>query len=206
MSTTGLGKTKRLANFYRRLFMADLMRKDQYAWNKQRAMDKGVKIGKNSRIFGGVSFSVEPYLIEIGEETIVAGKVSFLTHDAGVLLFNDGAGDILGNFGKIKIGNNCYIGAGAVILPDIEIGDNCLIAAHAVVANSFPPNSLIMGNPAKIVSNIEFYRKAKVVSKNTVRSPEYGYPNEGKIPPAEKKELLLKHFANLPIRRARKKR
>ena len=43
-----------------------------------------------------------------------------------------------GNFGKIKIGNNCFIGMGAIILPNVEIGNNCIVGAGAVVMNSFP--------------------------------------------------------------------
>ncbi len=205
LSMTKLGNLSFLKNFYYEVKMARLMRKDQYAWNKQVALDKGVKIGKNTWIFGGVNYSVEPYLIEIGDNCVISGNVTFETHDGGIYLFNDGSDDILGNFGKIKIGNNCFLGARSIFLPDVEIGDNCLVAVGSVVANSFGDNSLIMGNPAKLVSRIEYYRKAKMVSKNTVRHPRYGMPNQGKIPKEEKRKLLLEHFADLPIRKARKK-
>jgi len=205
LSMTKLGNLSFVKDFYYALKMARLMRKDQYAWNKQRALDKGVKVGENTWIFGKVNYSVEPYLIEIGDNCVISGDVSFETHDGGIFLFNDGSDDILGNFGRIKIGNNCFVGARSVFLPDVEIGDNCLVAVGAVVANSFGDNCLIMGNPAKMVSRIEYYRKAKMVSKNTVRHPRYGMPNQGEIPEEEKRELLLKHFADLPIRKARKK-
>lgn len=205
LSLTGLAKTDLFKNLSYSVSMAKLMREDQYAWNKQRALDLGVKIGENTRIFGGVSYSSEPYLIEIGDNSIIAGGVTFITHDAGIFLFNDGSTDLLGNFGKIKVGNNCYLGANVTILPDIEIGDNCIIAAEAVVFESMPPNTLIMGNPAKPILNIEFYRRSKMASKNTVRNAQYAYPNEGKIPKDLKRKILTEYFEGLPIRKARVK-
>jgi acetyltransferase-like isoleucine patch superfamily enzyme len=50
--------------------------------------------------------------------------------------------------GKVKIGNNCWIGAGAIILKDVELGDGCVVGAGAVVTKSFPPGSVIAGVPA----------------------------------------------------------
>lgn len=49
------------------------------------------------------------------------------------------------------IGNNVIIYAGAMILGDISIGDNCIIGANSVVTKSCPPNSILVGTPAKIV-------------------------------------------------------
>lgn len=51
-----------------------------------------------------------------------------------------------------KIGNNVYVGPGAIIYGDIEIADNCWIGANAVVNKSFlEPYSVIAGVPAKVV-------------------------------------------------------
>ena len=51
----------------------------------------------------------------------------------------------------IKIGNNIWIGAGAVFLDGSEVEDGCIVAANAVVKDKFPPNCIIAGVPAKIV-------------------------------------------------------
>ena len=60
------------------------------------------------------------------------------------------------NRGKLKgtptIGNNVWIGTGAVIVGNINIGANVLIAPNAFVNVDVPPNSLVLGNPCKIVS------------------------------------------------------
>lgn len=51
--------------------------------------------------------------------------------------------------GIVKIGNNCWIGAKAIILKNVVLGDGCVVAAGAVVTKSFPSNSIIAGVPAK---------------------------------------------------------
>jgi serine O-acetyltransferase len=51
-----------------------------------------------------------------------------------------------------KIGNNVIICANSVVFGDIEIGDNCIIGAGSIVKTSFKTNSIIAGNPAKLIS------------------------------------------------------
>lgn len=49
------------------------------------------------------------------------------------------------------IGNNVYIGAGSTILGDITVGDNVTIGAKTLILKDIPPNSVVMGNPPKII-------------------------------------------------------
>ena len=51
----------------------------------------------------------------------------------------------------IKIGNNVWSGANAIILPGVEIGDNCIIGAGSVVTHDIANDSVAFGNPAKII-------------------------------------------------------
>lgn len=51
------------------------------------------------------------------------------------------------------IGDNCLIGAGAVILKSVKIGDNVKIGANAVVTKDIPSNSTVVGNPARVINN-----------------------------------------------------
>lgn len=50
-----------------------------------------------------------------------------------------------------RIGNNVDIGANVVIIGDVEIGDNVIIGAGTVVTKSIPANSVVVGNPARIL-------------------------------------------------------
>lgn len=57
--------------------------------------------------------------------------------------------------GRPTFGDDVVIGTGAVIVGDITIGDNVKIAANAFVNKSIPSNSVVMGNPAKIVKTLK---------------------------------------------------
>jgi acetyltransferase-like isoleucine patch superfamily enzyme len=110
---------------------------------------QGMKIGDNCRL-NTMSFSTEPYLIEIGNHVAIAGGSEIITHDGAIWCFLEDLPDA-DVFGKVKIGNNVFIGDNCTILPNTTIGDNCIVGAGSVVRGKFPENSVIIGNPAKIV-------------------------------------------------------
>lgn len=51
----------------------------------------------------------------------------------------------------VTIGDDCWIGGGAVICPGVTIGDRCVIGAGSVVVKDIPPDSVAVGNPARVV-------------------------------------------------------
>lgn len=66
----------------------------------------------------------------------------------------------------VRIGKNCWIGAGAIILPGISIGDNVVIGAGSVVTKDLPPDVVAVGNPCRILRKIserdrEYYFKGR---------------------------------------------
>lgn len=69
----------------------------------------------------------------------------------------------------IKIGRNCWIGAGAIVLPGVTIGDNSVIGAGSVVTKDIPSNVVAVGNPCKVLRPISdrdktFYFKDKKIN------------------------------------------
>lgn len=58
--------------------------------------------------------------------------------------------------GKISIGDNCWIGIGTSILPNVNIGRHCVIGANSVVTKDVPDFHIVAGNPAKFIKKIQF--------------------------------------------------
>lgn len=113
----------------------------------------GLKVGSNFNMQFGCS--IDPshcWLISIGENVTLAPGVRIIAHDASTKMH-------LGytKVGKIKIGNQVFIGAGSIILPNVTIGDNVVIGAGTVVAKDIPDNSVVAGNPAKIIGQTDTY-------------------------------------------------
>ena len=59
----------------------------------------------------------------------------------------------------VKIGNNCWIGEGVIVMPGVTIGAGCVIGAHSVVNKDIPANSIAVGSPAKVVKQFNFETK-----------------------------------------------
>ncbi len=109
----------------------------------------GIKIGKGCKIYAS-DFSTEPFLIEIGNHVTIAPGTVFITHDGAVEVMRD-IDPEMDIFGKIIIGDNSVIGSLSIILPNTEIGENCIVGAGSVVRGKIPDNSVVIGNPGKVV-------------------------------------------------------
>ena len=54
----------------------------------------------------------------------------------------------------VTIGDNCWIGGGAIICPNVKIGDNVVVGAGSVVVKDVPSDVVVAGNPAKIIRQL----------------------------------------------------
>ena len=77
--------------------------------------------------------------------------------------------------GCIEIMDNVYVGMNVLIMPDVKIGSNCVISAGSVVMNDVPDNSIVAGNPARVVGHFDSFiavRKKLRVTKEPFRNQE----------------------------------
>lgn len=77
----------------------------------------------------------------------------------------------------VRIGKNCWLGAGVVVLPGVSIGDNSIIGAGSIVTKDIPANVVAVGNPCRVMRPISekdyeyYYRDKKIddISKEDIQ-------------------------------------
>ncbi len=82
-----------------------------------------------------------PKGLTIGEKTMVTFDAIILSHDYASRR----------HAAKTVIGTHCFIGCGSIVMPNVTIGDHVIVAAGSVVTKDVPSNTIVAGNPAKII-------------------------------------------------------
>jgi maltose O-acetyltransferase len=140
-----------MINSANRLIDYLLLKINDYKFNI--LLSRGLKIGDNCVMLDDVRIdSSHCGHIEIGNNVTLAPGVIILAHDASLkrhLGFT--------RIGKVKIGDNVFIGARSIILPNISIGQNSIIGAGSVVTRDIPENVVAVGNPAKVLCSLDNY-------------------------------------------------
>lgn len=121
----------------------------------------GATIGTNVRLAGTILDPSYPWLIEIGDNSVLSA-CRILTHDASSM-------QIIGysRIGRVIIGKDCFIGADAVLLPGTVIGDRVIIGAGAIVCGRVPSDGVYVGcgsSLRKVESYDEYARKMRNLS------------------------------------------
>lgn len=132
--------------------------------------EQGAQIGEGCSIIPTV-LSTEPYLVKIGNHVTIAQGVKFITHDGGAWLFRKKVPD-LQVFGPIIIEDNCVIGQNAILFPNIRIGKNSIVGAGSVVITDVPPDTIVMGIPARPFGSVIKYKEKCIERWNVQRPPD----------------------------------
>ena len=135
----------------------------------------GVKMTGKPR-FISTNIRIDTFeLLSLGERVVISEKVILLTHDyscttAFIAIGKIPEQDISINR-PIKIGNNVFIGMGAILMPGTTIEDNVIIGAGSVVRGQIKSGSVCIGNPGKIIGNIWEYAdkcRLKIASESSI--------------------------------------
>ncbi len=121
---------------------------------------------KDGVVFTGVPNFIHPSarLDTLGGVTVrgnvtISADVFVLSHDYAITkgLCASGRRDVKGIavFDPVTIGENCFVGLGAILLPGTVLGRDVIVGAGAVVRGSIPANSVVIGNPAIIVARTD---------------------------------------------------
>ncbi len=135
-------------------------------WERAKSLGFGKKssIYQLSYVYGNVRVGANTWVgpftvldgsggLTIGDYCSISAGVQIYTHDSVRWALSGGKAEC--EKAPVKIGNNCYIGSGAVVVKGVTIGDHSLIGASSLVNKDIPPYSVIFGTPARIVGRVE---------------------------------------------------
>lgn len=107
-------------------------------------------LGENCGV-RGVEFNVANGLISVGKLCMFSYGIIIRNHDSHKVLKTGGANEVINPSANITIGEHVWICQNASILKGCNIGDNSIVAYGAIATKGCPTNSILAGNPAKVV-------------------------------------------------------
>ncbi|HOG07545.1 MAG: DapH/DapD/GlmU-related protein [Syntrophales bacterium] len=151
--------------------MFDLMGHRIFSWLEKRELSywrsrmrvgkgvdlkKGLRVTKPERVTIGDHVSIGPDVILQAHAPIMIGTYTLISAGVAVVTANHGLDrrglDMRPEVpAPVRIGRDCWIGAGALVLPGVTIGDGTVVGAGSVVSRDLPPGMICIGVPAKPV-------------------------------------------------------
>jgi acetyltransferase-like isoleucine patch superfamily enzyme len=119
--------------------------------------DPELTIGDGTFVGHGCSFHVADR-VTIGRHCLLAGGVAIFDMDGHPLdadARRAGRPTPPDQVRAVRLGNDVWVGAGSVILKGVTIGDRSIVAARSVVTTSVPPDTVVAGNPARVVKHLD---------------------------------------------------
>lgn len=167
-------------------FLKALLYRIRGEYTTEKLIKLGLKVGKNfKRLHGVILDPAHCWLITIGDNVTMAPNVHILAHDASTC-YELGYAKI----GRVNIGNDVFLGASTIVLPNVTIGDRVIVGAGAVVTKDLESDGVYAGNPARrIMGYSEYIQKQRnVFEGGKVFGEEYTLRNRN-ITKEQKEEM-----------------
>lgn len=113
-----------------------------------------LRIGNRVSISGAATISAVRS-ITIGDNVLIAAGVFICDHTHQIVGEKAIRDQGITGIAPVAIGNGCWIGQNAVIMPGVAIGDGAVIGANSVVTKDVPPRTIAVGTPAKIIRAVD---------------------------------------------------
>lgn len=151
----------------------------------KRLIKQGLTIGENFKMEKGCMIDASfPWLITIGSNVTLAPYSYILSHDGSSKSFIG-----YSKVGKVVIGNNVFIGSKSIILPGITIGNNVIIAAGSIVTKDIESDTIVAGNPAKVIGKVSEFRDKNLRLMTKENKFDVSFTKRGKIK-CDKKRIM----------------
>lgn len=147
-----------------RIFLMEHLSKVVRRYRIWRLHLKGYKnISKNCVVERNVGLDkIKPSGIHIGEGCLIASGTTILCHEH---VYRDKNNPKIPYTTDTYIGNRCFVGVRALILPGVKIGNDCVIGAGCTVNKDIPDGCMAVGVPAKIVrTGLKLNNRAEIIS------------------------------------------
>lgn len=131
-------------------------------YTKDEDKRKRIIFGDNIQLNDFVHISAIEH-VEIGDNCLMASHIYISDNTHGV--YSGGVNESTPDTppecreyitAPVKIGKNCWIGEGVIVMPGVTIGDGCVIGAHSIVNSDIPPASIAVGSPARVVKRYSY--------------------------------------------------
>jgi acetyltransferase-like isoleucine patch superfamily enzyme len=113
----------------------------------------------------------DPAFVRLGNN-VQFGSCCVLGHNGVVKMLNRAYGVKLDSVGKTDFLDNVFVGYGCIILPGVTIGPNVVIGAGSVVTRDVPPNSIMVGSPARRIGSVDDF-----IAKLEAKTAQYPWVN-----------------------------
>ncbi|QWG87090.1 acyltransferase [Bacillus mycoides] len=175
----------KLKNVVKKIVYREYVNSETYI---QHLRNLGCSIGDRTKIYEPRNTYIDitrPWLINIGNDVNITRGVTILTHGYDNAVIAKLYHELMGSSGKVVIGNNVFIGMNSTVLKGVSIGNNVIIGANSLVNKNIPDNSVVAGNPCRVIMSVDEYyhkRTAEYMDEAKEMAIEY-YHRYKKVPP-----------------------